>query len=125
MKKTDDFKIIDGIAVLEGISYKEEAMIVDEFLKNNPDIINVSLKTKDNRYFELNNGKLILSNKTKFCNPYYNVKSNDKSIEIDTDISLNKADVFIRKVNEVKTEITNYNTNISALLNNILEMLKD
>lgn len=122
MKTTNDFKIIDGIAVLEGISYKEEAIVVDEFLKNNSNIIYVSLKTKDNRFFELNNGKLILSKNTKFINPYSNLKFSEDNIN--DDVNLKMADDLNRKIEEMKTEITNYNTKINALLNKILEVLK-
>jgi len=53
MKTINDFKIIDGVAVLKGVAYAEEAKVVDEFLKSNPNIRYASIHTKDNRYFEL------------------------------------------------------------------------
>ncbi|MFA7689192.1 MAG: hypothetical protein WCX96_03805 [Bacilli bacterium] len=71
MKTINDFKIINGVAVLEGISYADEAKVVDEYLKQNTNVLYVCVMTKDGRYFVLKNDKLIYSNEKTFTNPYY------------------------------------------------------
>ena len=56
MKTINDFKIIDGVAVLEGVAFVLEAKVVDEFLSKNPNIARASVIAKDGRYFELKEG---------------------------------------------------------------------
>lgn len=71
MKTVTDFKIIDGIATLEGVAFSEEASVVDYFLKNNNRIQKASVISIDGRSFELREGKLVLSIDKTFFNPYY------------------------------------------------------
>jgi len=71
MKTVNDFKIINEVAVLDGVAFAEEAKVVDEFLRDNIKIEYVSVISKDKRYFELKNSKLILTKEQKFINPYY------------------------------------------------------
>ncbi|HEY8364062.1 MAG TPA: hypothetical protein VIK84_00700 [Haloplasmataceae bacterium] len=89
MKTINDFKIIDGVAILEGVAYAEEAKVVDEYLKNNPNIKYASVYTFDNRYFELKNGRLLSTNEKTFVNPYYEV-SNDTIIFENNGIDLHE-----------------------------------
>lgn len=72
MKSINDFKIIDGIAILKGISFVEEQKIVDEFLKEHQYIQYAKVVSEDNRFFKLQNNRLILSSEETFINPYYN-----------------------------------------------------
>jgi hypothetical protein len=77
VKTIQDFKIEKGVAILEGVTYAEEAKIVDEYLRNNKKISFVSVLTKDGRNFELREGKLLLSNKKTFINPYFTQERNE------------------------------------------------
>ncbi len=80
MKTYNDFKVIDGIATLDGISYLEEIKVVNNFLKDNPHIKYASLISKDKRYFKLDNNRLIQHTENKFINPFYDEdKSNLQS----------------------------------------------
>jgi len=74
MKTVDDFKIINNVAILEGVSYLEEVRVVDTFLHLNPQIQYASVITKDNRYFCLEQGKLVSTKEQTFLNPYYQEK---------------------------------------------------
>lgn len=71
MKKENDFINVGGTATLNGLSYAEEAKIVDIYLKKNSDICNVCLTTNDGRFLELKNGRFVLTDKSTFINPYY------------------------------------------------------
>ena len=84
MKSIQDFKIVNGVAILEGIAYAEEAKAVDDFLKTNKEIKYASVFTKDKRYFELKNDKLVLSKEEQFINPYF-VQNEIKEINVGFD----------------------------------------
>lgn len=71
MKKTSDFIIRNSIAILEGVAYIEEVKVVDDFLRNHPEIKYASVVTDDKRHFELADGKLKLTKEETFLNPYY------------------------------------------------------
>lgn len=71
MKTINDFKIIDGVAVLEGVAFVLEAKVVDEFLSKNPNIARASVIAKDGRYFELKEGRLVQTKERTFPNPYF------------------------------------------------------
>ena len=71
MKNINDFKIINNVAVLEGVAYLEEAKVVDSFLRLNPQIQYARVVTKDNCYFCLEQGKLMSTKEQNFLNPYY------------------------------------------------------
>lgn len=71
MKTIDDFKVIDGVAVLEGVMLASEASIVKDFLINHKEIKYASVYTNDKRYFKLENDRLISSHERTFENPYY------------------------------------------------------
>jgi hypothetical protein len=80
LKTIEDIKVVNGIAVLEGVSFAEEANVVDMFLKTHTKIKYASVVTNDQRSFALINGKLTLSKDKTFVNPYYV----EKSIEIES-----------------------------------------
>jgi hypothetical protein len=81
MKTVNDFNIKDGVVVLEGVAYAEEARVVDEFLKVHTEIKLASVFTNDQRSFRLDNGKLVLTNDKTFINPYFDLTTEDsKSI---------------------------------------------
>lgn len=108
MKTINDFIIIDEVAVLKDVSYAEEAKIVDEYLKLNKHIKYASVITKDSRYFELKNEKLINSKEDKFINPYFE-KVDRKAIE-------NKGIVNIENIDGKYLDIINaLDKRISAL----------
>src|SRR5690606_9761516 len=78
MKTKNDFIIENNKAILVGVSYAEEAKVVDEFLNENQGIKYVQIVTKDGRNFKLSNGKLIFTKEESFINPYY-IDENKKS----------------------------------------------
>jgi|SRR5690554_1806913 len=80
MKTIDDFKIIDGVAILSDVKYAEEAKVVDVFLKNNPKIKYGSVYTKDNKNYELKDGRLLFTKEKRFINPYYQKGVEDVNI---------------------------------------------
>lgn len=128
MKTINDFKIIDGIAILEGVAYLEEARVVDEFLKINSTIQYASVVTNDNRYFELSDGKLILSKETKFNNPYFKSNSISKGDdEILSDELLNNNNNYFEDQIlhlEERVKILEHNNNlINKTLLEITELL--
>jgi hypothetical protein len=93
MKTIKDFKIKGEAAILEGISYANEAIVVEDFLKANPTIKYVKVVTKDNRNFELKDSKLVFTKEEQFINPYYvniNPINNDKVINNDTNVINNR-----------------------------------
>lgn len=132
MKKIEDFIIINDTAELVGIAYREEAVIVDEFLRNNPNIKNVSLRTNDNRNFELINGKLVFTKSNTFINPYYNNTENKSNIsqseaKIETTIkagtnSNNDKDIN-SYINDIKEEITIYSNKIKLQLDKLESLM--
>jgi len=104
MKTVNDFKIIDGVAILEGVAYAEEAKVVDEFLKNNPNIKYASVYTFDNRYFELKNGRLLSTNEKTFINPYYVVSDYEKVDNKDFLGNLSNHDLMT-KINDLEARL--------------------
>ena len=83
MKTIQDFKIEKGVAILEGVTYAEEAKVVDKYLQNNKKIPFAAVLTKDGRNFELRDGKLVLSNKKAFANPYFTQDRNEENIVLE------------------------------------------
>lgn len=95
MKTINDFIIEDEIAKLNGVSYSEEAKVVDEFLRMNPNIKYVSVKSKDGRSFKLNNERLQITNEDTFINPYYqdvkvlnSISTIEESINLEAKVSI-------------------------------------
>lgn len=95
MKTINDFYIEDGIAKLNGVSFVEEAKVVDEFLKANPNIKYASLKASDGRRFKLINERLQISKEDTFINPYYqddtslnSIYISDESIDLDAKVRI-------------------------------------
>lgn len=124
MKKIEDFKIINDTAILEGIAFKDEAIIVDDFLKNNSNIKNVSLKTSDNRYFELVNKKLILSSTTTFINPYFNNSLSKESLKKDFSQDLEVTSVTTSKTEDISNDINNLKKDILSFSDEICKRLE-
>lgn len=83
MKSVQDFKIINQVAVLEGVAYQEEAKVVVEYLSTHPDIKNVCIQSHDGRYFKLVKNQLVLTTEEVCLNPYYSPMKNtqEKGIE--------------------------------------------
>lgn len=104
MKTINDFKIIDGVAVLEGVAYAEEAKVVDEFLKSNSNVKYASVYTKDNRHFELKDNKLFFTKKDKFLNPYYSQGNDDTNLLIEKYVKSSNLSTLKKsnKVNSLK-----------------------
>lgn len=127
MKKIEDFKIINNTAILEGIAYREEAMIVDEFLKNNQNIQYVSLKTNDNRSFELIKGKLIPSINSTFINPYYNLNISSDNIDHSQKLdekNINNQQIDVKASIDVKILLSNLKNQILNNNKTIFEQLE-
>lgn len=82
MKTLKDFKIVNSVATLEGVSFVEETNVVIDFLQNNTDIKNVTIKGSNGKYYHLINNKLIPSEEKTFENPYYinNLKDQETSL---------------------------------------------
>jgi len=110
MKTIKDFKIIDGIAVLEGVSYAEEAKVVDEFLKNNPNVRYASIYTKDNRYFELKENNLFFTKEKTFENPYYDSKEETIVVESKNDDDIGQNNLEKRVLAIESTLLSCYKT---------------
>ena len=135
MKKIEDFKIINDTAELVGIAYREEAVIVDDFLRNNPTVTNVSLKTSDNRNFELVNGKLVFTKNNTFINPYFQYNNEnknvmnklevmeDKSIKLEPNSSYDKD--INSYINDIKEEIILYSNKVKSKLDTLQSLIKD
>ena len=104
MKTINDFKLINGVAVLEGVSYAEEAKVVEEYLKNNNNIEKASVIAKDGRRFELKDGRLVLSSEPTFLNPYYTIEKKheeevvSKLVESNLEARINRLDKLIDEV---------------------------
>ena len=71
MKTVNDFYIQDGIAILDGVKYKEEAKVVEEYLRSNPFIKHVKITSQDGVSYELLDSKLVKSEKKVNLNPFY------------------------------------------------------
>lgn len=80
MKTKEDIIILNGVATLNGVSYVQEAKVLNNFLEENPNIEYASIQTKDSRYFEIINGKLIKSENNKFRNPFFVVINNNECL---------------------------------------------
>ena len=109
MKTINDFKLVNGVAILEGVAYAEEAKVVDDYLKANNQIKSVSVISKDGRNFELRNGKLVLSNGQNFSNPYYTKYIN----EIKDNVTITENEYLT--VNQSRSEMTNNGFNQKLL----------
>lgn len=124
MKTINDFKVINGVAILEGVAYAEEAKVVDEFLKVNNQINQVSIISKDGRNFELKNGKLVLSNGQSFINPYFNKEINTINQEIEeSKLNMVNNDDGIMNIHEIKQQLIIQDKKIEKINFLIKEML--
>lgn len=129
MKTINDFKIINEVAVLDGVAYAEEAKIVEEYLINNKEVKYVSVLSKDGRYFELKNCKLVLSNEERFINPYFIKKSNLICDELDSKVSKQKKLEPILNVSNIELDQKFYYLEerlgkLYSLMNEITKLLK-
>lgn len=124
MKTINDFKVVNGVAILEGVAYAEEAKVVDEFLKVNNQINQVSIISKDGRNFELKNGKLVLSNGQSFINPYFNKEINTINQEIEeSKLNMVNNDDGIMNIHEIKQQLIIQDKKIEKINFLIKEML--
>ena len=119
MKTINDFKVINEVAILEGVAYAEEAKVVDDYLKANNQVNQVSVISKDGRNFELKNGKLVLSNGQVFLNPYFHKEIKALNPEV--------IESKVMNINEIENQLKIHDEkidNINYLLKNIAELLK-
>src|SRR5690554_2347589 len=120
MKTVNDFEVINGVAHLSGVAYAEEALVVKEFLKDNPNIKYASIVTRDNRHFELKDNRLVFSREERFINPYYN-GDNETNDNFTADISDNnqKLESRIEAIEKAVERINSIISKVTLLLNNI------
>ena len=121
MKTTNDFKVLDRVAYLKGISYAEEVRVVDKFLKENPDIKFASVQTMDNRYFELKDNKLVYTMEEKFLNPYFVEEKEIENKEISSIISDDKILNLESRIINLEDRLNKYDgilTKIALIINN-------
>ena len=132
MKKTSDFIIRNSIAILEGVAYIEEVKVVDDFLRNHPEIKYASVVTDDKRHFELADGKLKLTKEETFINPYYEnlyaYKKKEGSSYIEPLVIDSQPEVVIEKQPEtekVNTSLENRILSLENQLSNVQLLLKE
>jgi len=127
MKTIKDFKVVNGVATLEGVAYAEEAKVVDEFLKANDQIKQVSIISKDGRNFELKNKKLVLSNEQYFLNPYLIKEIKDDNQEtVENILNKNNIDNRIMNIHEIEQQLKildNKVNEINSLIKQISQLL--
>ena len=100
MKRKEDFKVMGEVAVLEGVSYQEEAKIVEEYLKEHEEIRYVRVVTKDGRGYELKDSSLIRTQEDRFINPYYREERKQEEV-----IEEKRQEEVIRKEDKTKESI--------------------
>ena len=128
MKTISDFKVVNNIALLEGVAYAEEAKVVEDYLKNNNHINQVSIVSNDGRNFELKNGKLVLSSVQTFLNPYFikEIPAINKDVEERKSISSDNFGDSIMNIHDIEFELKTQELkieNINSLIKEISKLL--
>lgn len=103
MKSVHDFKIINQVAVLEGVAYQEEAKVVVEYLSTHPDIERVCIQSHDGRYFKLAKNQLVLSTEEVSLNPYFNTMQHTKEKSFEE--KYEELKLTIRKIKSLLDEL--------------------